>query len=94
MPYSIAQARDQLSRVVREAERGEPVELTRRGRPVAVVVAIDRYRRLRGERRDFWDAYQGWLERTGWRDPEREDGIPEDFFAAVRDRTTGREFQW
>jgi prevent-host-death family protein len=37
--YSIAEARNDLSNVVREAEAGRPVTLSRRGRPVAVVVA-------------------------------------------------------
>ena len=32
--YSIAEARDNLAKIVRESESG-PVELTRRGRPVA-----------------------------------------------------------
>jgi prevent-host-death family protein len=37
--YSIAEARNDLSHVVREAEAGRPVTLSRRGRAVAVVVA-------------------------------------------------------
>lgn len=37
--YSIAEARNDLSHVVREAEAGRPVTLSRRGRAVAVVVS-------------------------------------------------------
>ena len=37
--YSIAEARNDLSNVVREAEAGRPGTLSRRGRAVAVVVA-------------------------------------------------------
>lgn len=37
--YSIAEARNDLSNVVREAEAGRPVTLSRRGRPVAMIVA-------------------------------------------------------
>jgi prevent-host-death family protein len=37
--YSIAEARNDLSHVVREAEAGRPVTLARRGRPVAMIVA-------------------------------------------------------
>ena len=44
--FSIAQARDHLSEVVRLAEEEGPVELTRRGRPVAVVVSRDEYLHL------------------------------------------------
>jgi prevent-host-death family protein len=36
--YSIAEARNDLSNVVREAEAGRPVTLSRRGRAVAVIV--------------------------------------------------------
>lgn len=37
--YSIAEARNDLSNVVRQAEAGQPVTLSRRGKPVAVVLA-------------------------------------------------------
>ena len=94
MTYSIAEARNQLSRVVHEAEDGNPVELTRRGRPVAVVLSIEEYRRLRGERGDFWDAYQSWASDRAWHDPAREDPIPEEFFDVKRDPSGGRDFTW
>jgi prevent-host-death family protein len=44
--YSIAEARNDLSNVVREAEAGRPVTLSRRGRPVAVVVSASDYSRF------------------------------------------------
>ena len=34
--YSIAEARDALTGLVHRVEEGEPIQLTRRGRPVAV----------------------------------------------------------
>ena len=37
--YSIAEARNDLSGVVREAEAGRPVTLSRRGKAVAVVLS-------------------------------------------------------
>ena len=46
--YSIAEAPDQLSRVVHQAEEDGPVELTRRGKTVAVVVSADDCERLAG----------------------------------------------
>ena len=45
-PYSIAEARNHLTRMVREVERGKTVGLTRRGRLVAVVLSEPEYRRL------------------------------------------------
>ncbi len=54
--YSISQARDQLARLVHDAESGRHIELTRRGKPVAVVIAIDEYRRLSALRTGVWSA--------------------------------------
>lgn len=54
--YSIAEARNQLARIVHDAEQGHPVEFTRRGKPVAVLVSLTEYERLSGERVGFWDA--------------------------------------
>ena len=39
--YSIAQAKDQLPRLIDRMLEGEPVTITRRGRPVARVVPIE-----------------------------------------------------
>jgi antitoxin Phd len=47
--YSIADARNKLPRLVHEAEAGQAVELTRRGKPVAVVVSINDYAQLSGK---------------------------------------------
>lgn len=44
--YSIAQARDQLPQLVHTAEQGTPVELTRRGKQVAVILSAKEYDRL------------------------------------------------
>jgi prevent-host-death family protein len=44
--YSVAEARERLARVVQEVEQGTTVELTRRGKPVAVVLSLDTYERL------------------------------------------------
>ena len=47
---SIAEAKARLSDCVREAERGEPIVITRHGKPVAALVAsgdLDQLERLR-----------------------------------------------
>ncbi len=54
--YSIADARDRLPSLVHEAEEGRPVRITRRGKPVAVLVSEREYERLTGAREDFWDS--------------------------------------
>lgn len=42
----LAEAKARLSECVREAERGEPVIITRHGRPAAALVSADELQRL------------------------------------------------
>lgn len=84
--YSIAEARSHLSTIVYQAEAGQRVELTRRGKSVAVVLSIGEFARLRAERRRFSDAYQRFLATHVL----REVGVEECDFTAGRDRDAGR----
>ncbi len=84
--YSIAEARSRLPTIVDEAEAGRAIELTRRGRPVAVVVSHQTFERLRGHRRQFADAYRVFLERHSLSDI----GLDDDVWAATRDKAVGR----
>lgn len=59
--YSIAEARSNLPTIVDQAEAGQEIELTRRGKAVAVVVSLREFARLRGERAPFGDAYRRFL---------------------------------
>ena len=56
--YTIASARAKLADIVDEVEAGSDVELTRRGKKVAVVMSASRYARLRGEQVAFMTAYE------------------------------------
>ena len=90
--YSIADARNNLPGLVHEVERGAAVELTRRGKPVAVLVSVDEYRRLRGDSKGgFWEALQEWRSTVDWQnwDDSIIDGLLEE-----RDRSRGRDFAW
>ena len=92
--YSIAEARDHLPRIVHEVEDGGPVELTRRGKPVAVVVSIRDYERKprRGRKKDFWEALVEWRAKN-WREI-REANLGPEYFDSLRDRSPGRDWQW
>jgi prevent-host-death family protein len=85
--YSIADARANLPSIVDEAESGQAIELTRRGKPVAVIVSLRELERLRGARPQFSDAYRKFLESHTPRDV----GIDADFFRSMRDREPGRK---
>lgn len=88
--YTIAEARDQLSRVVHEAESRGPVELTRRGRMVAVVLSASDYERLGAGRKPVGQVV---AEIRGKYRVESLD-IDADELSGTRDATTGRDFRW
>jgi len=83
--YSVAEARAHLPAILVQAEAGEAVELTRRGRPVAVVLSCGAFERLRSERPSFSDTYRAFLGRF----PLADVGLESDFAVSVRDRSPG-----
>ena len=88
--YSIAEARDHLPGLVHEVEQHGPVELTRRGKPVAVVLSWREYQLLtkpNTSKESWWDSVQRWRREFN---PEElwADGDP---FEGVRDRSPGRD---
>ena len=89
---SIAEARNTLTRLIRKAEDGESVHITRRGEPVAVLVSSEEYERLQsGEpRKDVWQAIEDWRAQAGFDWPEL---TPEEV-DGWRDRRPPREFSW
>ncbi len=60
--YTVAEAKNQLPAMLHEVERGGPVEITRHGKPVAIVLSFAEYARLRPARVDLWEAYHRWRE--------------------------------
>jgi prevent-host-death family protein len=84
--YSIATARAQLSDIVDEVESGSDVELTRRGKKVAIVMSAARYARLRGERVAFMTSYE-----TFRADHDLTDvGVERSFARRLRQKDVGR----
>jgi antitoxin (DNA-binding transcriptional repressor) of toxin-antitoxin stability system len=63
------------------------IELTRRGKPVAVVVSCRDFERLRGNRPRFGNAYRSFLMKYSL----EEIGLEEGLAAAGRDRSLGRK---
>ena len=89
---SIAEARDNFTGLVRAAETGVIIELTRRGKPIAVLLALGEYERLSEGRRDFRTAYRDFLRRN----PDFKDHAvePEEWLKGSRDTSPGRDFTW
>ena len=88
--YAIAEARDRFTSIVRDVEeKVAGVVLTRRGEPVAVLLSLQEYRRLAGEK-GFWDAYLTFREESGLDGL----GIEPEVFEGLRDTSPGREAGW
>lgn len=85
--YSIAEARSSFPTLVKEAEAGLEVELTRRGRPVAVLVSLERWEQVRGNRPLFAEAYRDFLGKYSL----DEVGLDEESFRSLREKGAGRE---
>jgi len=85
---SIAEARSTLPQLIREAEGGESVELTRRGESVAVLLGRRQYERLAGGTRGFAEA---WDELARDVDVAALDLDPDEIFGGARDEDPGRD---
>jgi len=88
---SIAEARSDLPQLIRHAEAGETIELTRRGESVAVLLGREQYERLAAGTRRFSDA---WSEFTREVDLAELNLDPDEVFAAARDEDPGRDPAW
>ena len=84
--YSIAEARNDLAAIVHEAETSGPIQFTRRGRNVAVLLSQADYDRLTSPRKDFWEAYEAFRSIPEFADVDID---PEMF--NVRDPSPGRD---
>jgi prevent-host-death family protein len=87
---SIAEARSNLPNLIREAETGKIVELTRRGEPVAVLIGRKRYEQLTSRLRPFSEVWDEFTRKF----PRGEVDInPDEIFRDVRDKDPGRDFK-
>ncbi len=86
--HSIAEARRNLPSLVREAEKGMAVTLTRRGEPVAVLMGWQRFERLASTRRSFVAAYRDFRNESDLAELALD---PDDLFAGTREDTPGRD---
>ncbi|MBE2240578.1 MAG: type II toxin-antitoxin system Phd/YefM family antitoxin [Caldilineaceae bacterium] len=88
--YSIAEARNNLASIVHDLEETPIIQLTRRGEPVALLVAQTEFQRLQAGLGNFWDAYTAFRSRENLEANE----IGPETFADLRDRAPGREAAW
>ena len=84
--YSIAEARNRFTAIIRDAETSSAVEITRHGETVAVLLSWKQYQRL-SAKKDFWDSYTSFQEVFNLAELQIEPEIFED----LRDESPGRE---
>ncbi len=83
---SLADARNHLTTLVRDVEHGLRVELTRRGRPVAVLVSHQEYERMAPNARSIAAILDAWHASL----PSDFEGFTAKEVASWRDRSAGR----
>ena len=86
--HSIAEARRNLPTLIRKAESGKVVELTRHGEPVAVLLGHRLFERLSAGRRGFAEVYQDFTKAVDLSELALD---PEELFEGARDTTPGRD---
>ena len=85
--FSIAEAKNRLPAIIHYVEKGPYVELTRRGKPVAVLLSIQEYERLSRKYTGFWNAISEFR-----RNAENEGiEISDRDFNGLRDLSSGRK---
>ena len=88
---SVREAKSGLTGLLREVEKGHAVRLTRRGKPVAVLLSEQQYERLQQRQQ----PERGFLQfLRGWRREMIAKGLPfmsQRELAELRDRSSGRE---
>jgi prevent-host-death family protein len=91
---TIRDAKARLTSLVHEAEKGHAVRLTRRGRPVAVLVSDREYERMKAAKQPRGD-FMHFLH--GWRREMIAKGVSfstDEEISAAKDREPGREFSF
>ncbi len=84
--YSIAEAKNNLPQLIHKVEEGTPVQFTRRGKPVAVLLSTDEYQRMRQTLVSPAKALQYFLSDPAFNDIN----ISPELFDELRPKESGR----
>lgn len=86
---SVAEAKNKLPALLHEAE-AEPVEIVRRGKPVAVILSRASFDRLRGKGEGVWRSLERFRAKHDLQELDAADA-----FEGLRDRQAkGRPVRW
>jgi len=89
--FSIADARSQLPTIIHTVEKGDVTQLTRRGKPVAILLSLKEYETLllqvRGSLLHAFKSYQSLMRPV-------DDEISDEEVDSWRDVEIGRKLPW
>ena len=60
MEAAISKLKDHLPEIVHQVESGEDIQITRHGKPVAVMVSLDRYKQAFGGKKGIAQTISRW----------------------------------
>lgn len=85
---TIAQAKNQLPKLIHSAEAGEDIRISRHGKVVAILVSADRYEQhfQSGE-----GVFQAMMQ---WRESQASLNLTDEEIESWRDRSPARDFSW
>ena len=87
--FSISEAKNRLPTIIHYVEKGPYIKLTRRGKPVAVLLSIQAYERLSRKYTGFWNAVSKFRRKIDYEGIE----ISDRDFRGLRDLSAGREVE-
>lgn len=85
---TIAEAKNNLPRLIHAVESGGDIHITRFGKPVAVLISEERYQQLFSTGKTVFQAIMQWREQYG------SIALTDEEIDSWRDRTPAREFSW
>ena len=88
--YSIAEARNHFAELVHDLKHISRVEVTRRGRPVAILLSVEEFEMLCAGNITFESAYEAF---RNAHDLAKEK-IESEIFDDLRDPSVGRDMTW
>jgi len=78
---TISHLKNHLPECVHTVEQGEDIKITRHGKPVAVMVSLERYNRALGSGKGIYNSFLSWRKKH----PDA-DGFSNEEIKAMRDK--------
>jgi prevent-host-death family protein len=88
---TIADAKNNLAQLLAQLEVNEPIQLTRYGKPVAVILSQASYRQLIQPEKKLYQAIMDWREQLGG---QLDIGLSDAELGDLRGKDSGRDFSW